>query len=55
VDAFTKQITLQELSADGLRELGPTAVTLATMEGLDAHGLAVQRRLDEIARGDTGV
>jgi histidinol dehydrogenase len=50
VEAFTKSITLQELSADGLRDLGPTAVTLATMEGLDAHGRAVQRRLDAIER-----
>jgi histidinol dehydrogenase len=51
VDAFVKQVTMQELTADGLSSLGPTAVTLADMEGLDAHGLAVSRRLDAIAAG----
>jgi histidinol dehydrogenase len=48
---YQKRITVQELSAEGLRGLGPTAVTLAGMEGLDAHGNAVQVRLDALARG----
>ena len=43
---YQKTITVQELNAEGLRELGPTAVTLAGMEGLDAHGNAVKVRLD---------
>jgi histidinol dehydrogenase len=43
---YQKTITVQELNAEGLRELGPTAITLAGMEGLDAHGSAVQVRLD---------
>jgi histidinol dehydrogenase len=42
---FQKRITVQELSAGGLRALGPTAVTLSGMEGLDAHGNAVKVRL----------
>ena len=42
---FQKRITVQELSADGLRALGPTAVTLSDLEGLDAHGNAVKVRL----------
>jgi histidinol dehydrogenase len=42
---FTKRITVQELSADGLRGLGPTAATLAQLEGLDAHANAVNIRL----------
>jgi histidinol dehydrogenase len=42
---FVKSISVQELSADGLRALGPTAVTLALLEGLDAHAQAVARRL----------
>jgi len=42
---FVKGITVQELSPAGLRALGPTAVTLAEMEGLDAHANAVTRRL----------
>jgi histidinol dehydrogenase len=43
---FIKRITVQELTAAGLRALGPTAVTLAGLEGLDAHAAAVTRRLD---------
>ncbi|HTU65410.1 MAG TPA: histidinol dehydrogenase [Steroidobacteraceae bacterium] len=42
---YQKRITVQELTADGLRALGPTAVTLSGMEGLDAHGNAVKVRL----------
>jgi histidinol dehydrogenase len=42
---FVKGVTVQELSPAGLRALGPTAVTLAAMEGLDAHANAVTRRL----------
>jgi len=48
---FQKRITVQELSAEGLRALGPTAVTLSGMEGLDAHGNAVRVRLDVLAKG----
>lgn len=42
---FVKRMTVQELTPDGLRALGPTAVTLADLEGLDAHANAVSRRL----------
>lgn len=42
---FLKRITVQELTAEGLRGLGPTASTLARLEGLDAHSLAVDLRL----------
>jgi len=42
---FVKRITVQELTRDGLRALGPTAVTLAQLEGLDAHAKAVTLRL----------
>ncbi|MEO8016441.1 MAG: histidinol dehydrogenase [Pseudomonadota bacterium] len=45
---YQKRITVQELSADGLRALGPTAVTLSAMEGLDAHGNAVRVRLSAL-------
>jgi histidinol dehydrogenase len=48
---FQKRITVQELSADGLRALGPTAVTLSGMEGLDAHGNAVKVRLEALSGG----
>jgi histidinol dehydrogenase len=42
---FVKRMTVQECTPDGLRALGPTAVTLADLEGLDAHANAVSRRL----------
>ena len=42
---FVKRMTVQELTPDGLRALGPTAVTLAELEGLDAHANAVSKRL----------
>ena len=42
---FVKGVTVQELSPAGLRALGPTAVVLARLEGLDAHANAVTRRL----------
>lgn len=46
---FQKRMTVQELSADGLRDLGPTALTIAGLEGLDAHANAVQVRLRQLA------
>ncbi|HEY0942120.1 MAG TPA: histidinol dehydrogenase [Steroidobacter sp.] len=46
---FQKRMTVQELTADGLRDLGPTAVTIAGLEGLDAHANAVQVRLSQLA------
>jgi histidinol dehydrogenase len=46
---FQKRITVQELSATGLRELGPTAIAISGLEGLDAHGNAVRVRLDALA------
>jgi histidinol dehydrogenase len=42
---FVKGMTVQELSPAGLRNLGPVAVELANLEGLDAHASAVTRRL----------
>jgi histidinol dehydrogenase len=42
---FSKRITVQELTPDGLRDLGPVATALAHLEGLDAHAAAVERRL----------
>jgi histidinol dehydrogenase len=43
---FVKRITVQEISPAGLRTLGPTAVTLAELEGLDGHARSVTRRLE---------
>lgn len=46
---FTKRITVQEISADGLQDLGPTAISIAALEGLDAHANAVQVRLASLS------
>nr|WP_217705587.1 histidinol dehydrogenase [Peristeroidobacter soli] len=46
---FQRRMTVQELSAEGLRDLGPTAITIAGLEGLDAHANAVQVRLRQLA------
>jgi len=45
VASFLKQITVQELTIEGLRGIGPCAATLARAEGLNAHERAVTRRL----------
>jgi histidinol dehydrogenase len=49
LEDFQKRITVQELSREGLRALGPTAQTLARLEGLDAHAAAVGIRLAALA------
>ena len=46
VASFVKQISVQEVSADGLRAIGPCTVTLAAAEELEAHRRAVSMRLD---------
>ena len=45
VASFQKQITVQELSPAGLREIGPCTATLAAAEQLEAHRRAVTLRL----------
>lgn len=50
LDSFTKQITYQKISRDGLKVLGPAIEIMAEAEQLDAHKLAVSIRLKEINR-----
>ena len=45
VDQFMRQMTVQELTRDGLAGLGDAVIELAILEGLDAHAAAVRRRL----------
>ena len=45
VDQFLRQMTLQEVSREGLENLAAAAVCLAGLEGLDAHAAAINRRL----------
>jgi histidinol dehydrogenase len=47
---FLRSMTVQELSAEGLKALGPVAATLAETEGLEAHARAVSLRLTELDR-----
>jgi histidinol dehydrogenase len=46
VQSFVKLITVQSLSFDGLRQIGPDTMVLAEAEGLHGHALAVRRRLE---------
>ncbi|MCL7987500.1 histidinol dehydrogenase [Sphingobacterium sp. lm-10] len=48
VDSFVKKITFQQLSSDGLRQIGSTVETLAELEGLQAHKNAVSIRLKDL-------
>jgi histidinol dehydrogenase len=45
VEDFRKWVTWQEVSAAGLRRIGPAVATVARAEGLVAHAEAVERRL----------
>ncbi|HVC15742.1 MAG TPA: histidinol dehydrogenase [Rhodanobacter sp.] len=51
VASFQKQITVQEVSADGLRAIGPCTATLAAAEQLEAHRRAVTLRLAALETG----
>lgn len=50
---FSKRMTVQELTADGLKGLAPTVVTMAEAEGLDAHKRAVTIRIEKLNRVET--
>ena len=45
LDSFTRKITYQEITREGLNSLGPVIETMASAEGLDAHRNAVTVRL----------
>ncbi|NLE77543.1 MAG: histidinol dehydrogenase [Chloroflexi bacterium] len=47
VEAFTRTIQVQAVTAPGLRRLAPAVAALAQVEGLPAHARAVQVRLEE--------
>lgn len=46
LDSFVKKITYQKISAEGLKNLGPTVEVMAENELLDAHKNAVTIRLN---------
>lgn len=45
LDSFTRKITFQQISPEGLKALGPIIETMAEAEGLEAHKEAVAIRL----------
>lgn len=45
LDSFAKKITCQQLTKEGLQNIGNTVMTMAAAEGLDAHKNAVAIRL----------
>mmetsp|Transcript_57320 Transcript_57320/g.181447 ORF Transcript_57320/g.181447 Transcript_57320/m.181447 type:complete len:91 (-) Transcript_57320:29-301(-) len=45
LDTFVKYMTVQSLTEDGLKLLGPHVAHMAAVEGLDAHKRAVTLRL----------
>ncbi|PAR37792.1 histidinol dehydrogenase [Vibrio metoecus] len=47
---FSKRMTVQELTADGLQLLASTVVTMAEAEGLDAHKRAVTIRVEKLQK-----
>ncbi len=50
--SFMKSITYQKLTADGIRNLGPSIELMAEAEQLDAHKRAISVRLAALGGGD---
>jgi histidinol dehydrogenase len=51
VDSFMKKITFQELTAEGLKNLGPSIEIMAEAENLTGHKNAVTLRLKSLKNG----
>ncbi len=47
---FLKRTTLSRMTPDALRKIGPAAEQLAQSESLEAHGLSVRARLENLNR-----
>jgi len=48
LDSFLKKITYQEITKEGLKNIGPAIEKMAATEKLEAHKNAVTLRLNEI-------
>jgi histidinol dehydrogenase len=48
LDSFTKAITFQEISKEGIKNIGRSIEIMATTEGLQAHKNAVTLRLNDL-------
>ena len=49
LDSFVNKVTFQQLSKEGIRELGPVIEKMAAAEGLQAHKNAVSVRLKSLS------
>ncbi len=49
---FIKRTTLSRMTPEALATIGPAAEKLAQSEGLEAHGLSVRARLDQLNSGE---
>ena len=52
LDSFTKAITFQEISSEGIEKIGPAIELMAEAEGLQAHKNAVSLRLNKLKGTD---
>ena len=48
LDSYTKAITYQRISSEGIQKIGPAIETMAAAEGLEAHKKAVSFRLSKL-------
>ncbi len=48
LDSFIRKVTFQELTAEGIRRIGPTVAIMAQHEQLDAHKQAMVYRMEAI-------
>ena len=48
---FMKRTTIARMTPEALKTIGPAAETLAKSESLEAHGLSVRLRLDQLNEG----
>ncbi|MEM6395244.1 MAG: histidinol dehydrogenase [Bacteroidota bacterium] len=55
LDSFCRQMTFQEVDEQGLKGLGPAVMAMARAEGLEAHAVAVEKRLEEVFEGLTNI
>ena len=55
LDSFVKYMTVQSLTAEGLRQLGPHVAKMAEVEGLEAHRRAVTLRLRDILAAEPSI
>ena len=48
IDSFIRKITFQELTAEGIRNIGPAVALMAQHEQLDAHKRAMTLRIEKL-------